>query len=763
MRCLRGIWLLILVLILGGCSNTRFLAEDQLLYNGQKKVHISKVPEDMNSAAERQLLQSGSSQKPNNSIFNRRVLPPIGLWVHNYWKVDQEKKVGNWLFKTLSSPPVLISDINPELIAQKMENDLFDHGHFQARAWSKVDTSTRNLHKAMVEYFVEVGPIYRYNEIEIDTLFESIDTLLNLEDFRARIKKGEQFKADELIKARSDVSGQIQDLGYFYFQQDFIQMDADTTLGDNKLNLSISSIGELPQSVLSKFRIDSIQIYISKSSDSTVSVHEPIRYKDLSIYTSGNFLKPDVIADALYFKPGDQYSHTAYRNTLTRLNKLGVFSYVKISHQAYVPDSLHHLLNVRIDLILADQINLNLETDFYSKSTGFMGPGVSVGVSHSNAFKGAEKVHVNLKGGFEWQYGTKEEYELGAYSYDFGINTGLTFPKLLLPGDNLRIKGIMNQGTSIQQNFEIRNRVQYYSMFSALTNYKYSWGKKNSMLHSYSPLYINSVSLLETTADFDSIVNENPYIQKSFEEQFIFGMRYDFTYDNSHKQQLQNFYFSTGVATAGKLLDLISGTGKDDSDRPYEIFNTIYSQFIKLTTDFRYYLNGFNKTLAMRLYGGFGLPYGNSKVLPYVEQFFSGGAYSVRGFLARSLGPGSFYEEESTYIDQSGDIKLEANLEFRFGISKVTKGAIFIETGNIWLINEDPVRPGSQFDFDTFTNQLAVGTGVGLRFDFNFFVVRTDWGFPLRTPYLQNDKYWFSHDGSLLSNSLFYLAIGYPF
>ncbi|MCK4988884.1 MAG: hypothetical protein KAS29_00300, partial [Bacteroidales bacterium] len=268
MRCPSGIWLLILILILGGCSNTRFLAEDQLLYTGQKKVHISMVPEDMNSASERQLLQSGSTQKPNNSIFNRRVLPPIGLWVNNYWKVDEEKKLGKWAFNTLSSPPVLISDINPELRAQKIENDLFDEGHFQARAWSKVDTSTRNPRKAMVEYFVEVGPIYRYKEVEIDTVIESIDSLLNLEDFRARIKTGEQFKADELTKARTEVSGQLQDLGYFYFNQDFIQMDADTALGDNKLNLSLSSRGELPQSVLSKYSIDSIKIFIYKSSDS---------------------------------------------------------------------------------------------------------------------------------------------------------------------------------------------------------------------------------------------------------------------------------------------------------------------------------------------------------------------------------------------------------------------------------------------------------------------------------------------------------------
>jgi outer membrane protein insertion porin family len=259
------------------------------------------------------------------------------------------------------------------------------------------------------------------------------------------------------------------------------------------------------------------------------------------------------------------------------------------------------------------------------------------------------------------------------------------------------------------------------------------------------------------------VIDENIYIRKSFEEQFIVGMKYDFSYDNTYKSQAQNIYFQGGINTSGNVMDLLAGIGNHASERPYEILNTVYSQHVKVTTDFRYYLNGFNKTLAMRLYAGVGLPYLNSSVLPYVEQFFSGGAYSIRGFGARTLGPGSYYEEESTYIDQSGDMKLEANLEFRFGISKITKGAFFIDAGNIWLINEDVNRAGSQFYFDTFYSQLAVGAGLGLRFDFNFFVLRTDLGLPLRTPYLQDDKNWLSNKGSLLSNALFYLAIGYPF
>jgi len=763
MRYQYNICLAILLLLFGACSNTRFLAEDEQLYTGQKKMNISVNEEDMKTSDTRQLSQSVSGQKPNNSMFNRRVLPPIGLWVYNYWKIDEKGKIRRWIYNALVGEPVLISDINPELRAQKIENDLFDDGYFQARAWSKVDTSARNPSKAKVEYFVEVGSPYLYKQIEFDTLIESLDTSLNLEDFRDQIKTGDQFNVSKLADARSGVSTQFQNLGYFYFNKDFIEIDADTSLGNNHLNLLLRRSRELPQAALSEYKIDSIIVYISKSSDSTFSLLESSGLDDITIFAAGNYLRPKVIKEAVRFKSGDLYSHTAYQTTLSRLNNLGVFSYVRIKYEASGPDSLANLLNARIDLIMADQISINLATDIFTKSTGYAGPGVSVGISNSNAFRGAEQFQVDLKGSIEWQFGSKEENQLGSFSYELGVNSSLTFPKLILPESRDWTKNLVKQETSVNLNFDFLTRIEYYSMFSALTGLKYSWAKRQDIIHSFSPVYLNSVSLLETTPAFDSIVDENAYIRKSFEEQFIFGMRYDFTYDNTYKRQAQNVYVQLGARSSGNLLDLLAGIGKDASERPYKILNTYYSQFVKFTGDFRYYLNGYNKTLVGRFYAGIGIPYLNSDVLPYVEQFFSGGAYSIRGFDARSVGPGSFYDPESNYIDQSGDMKLEANLEFRFGISKVTKGAFFIDTGNIWLINEDENRPGSKFDSNTFYKQLAVGAGVGLRFDFSFFVLRTDFGFPIRNPYPQDGEYWVTGNGDALSNATFYFAIGYPF
>lgn len=752
-----------LLLLLGGCSNTRFLAGDQLLYTGQKKIQISQEPVDMPSAVRRQLLQSGSAQRPNNSVFDRRVLPPVGLWVHNYWKKEERGKFGSWLYRTLSAPPVLVSDINPELMAQKIENDLFDQGYFQARAWSGVDTSSRNPRKARVQYFVEVGPAYHYGEIRLDHGLMDMDSLVNAEDFHDQIKTGDQFDIRKLTEARAGISRQFQELGYYRFNTDFIELNADTALSKNQLNLELRRRRELSPDQLSRYRIGSIEVHVSRPSDTLASGREALPYEGILIHSAGDEINPGVIHDALYFSSGDLYSYTAHQRTMARLNNLGVFSYVRIEYRPSVPDSLPRILDVHIELHMADQINLHLETDLVMKSTGYMGPGVTLGVSSTNTFKAAERIQVDLKGGLEWQWGSRDVSQIGTFSYEFGVNSSLSVPTLRLPWRHQSFRNLINQETSVNLNFDMLNRTEYYSMFSALTSLKYSWGKTQSLRHSFSPVYLNSVSLLATTPVFDSIAAENIYIQKSFEEQFIFGIRYEFNYDNTHRRRPQNVYFSMGASSSGNLLDVLAGIGKEGSERPHTILNTVYAQHLKLTTDFRYYLNGYNKTLATRLYAGLGIPYRNSTVLPYVEQFFSGGAYSIRGFTARTLGPGSFHEEENTYIDQSGDIKLEANLEFRFGISRITKGALFMDVGNIWLHQEDEQRPGSQFHFDSFYRQLAVGAGFGLRFDFNFFVLRTDFGIPIRTPYVQDDSYWLTGQGNLLSNTMFYFAIGYPF
>jgi outer membrane protein assembly factor BamA len=753
-----------LLLVISGCSNTKFMSENEVLYTGRKEVKIINSHNIPHTRPVENYVKSITSHKVNNAIFGKRILPPIGLWTHNYWKPAKKKGFKSWLYKTLSSYPIFVSDVNPDLRASKIENDLFDKGYFHTNAWAVVDTNPENKHKARVSYFVDLEPPNYYNIVAIDTITDHIDSLMSRDKFMTEIKPGDQFNLDKLKESRADLSRRIQDIGYFFFIPDFISLKVDTTLEDNKLNLTIEKQRNLPQAAISSYKINNILINNSQGFDTLKSEKDTTYFDGVTIISKSNLLKSNVLLNSLYFKQGDTYSYNQYQSTIARLNNLGVFKSVNISYQQNKTDSLSRNLDAKIDLLMADNINLDIEGDLATKSSGYFGPLFGISVSHGNAFHGAERLKVGLTGGFEWQWGTKSEDQIGTYSYTYGINSGLTYPRIILPFRHGKNGTMLLQRTAINGELSLLNRTAYYRMFSFKTNLNYQWSKNKNIQHSFYPLYVNSVNLLETTAEFDSVVNENIYIKKSFEEQFIIGPKYEFNFNNTLIKRPNNFIFIGGIGTSGNFIDLIAGMGKDPSERPYYFLNNIYSQYLKFTTDFRYYRNGFNKSLVFRVYAGIGMPYGNSAALPYVEQFFSGGAYSLRGFTARYLGPGSYYStDQSGYIDQSGDIKLESNLEFRFDMSKLMKGALFIETGNIWLTNEDPNRPGAKFNSSTFYDQIAVSSGFGLRFDFTFFVLRTDFGMPLRTPYKTDGKNWLFGTDKILSGTLFNLAIGYPF
>ena len=357
MRIGSSICTVILFLILSGCSNTRFLTDDEVLYTGRQKVNITTSQKGTNSSSVKMYVNSASDHKVNNSLFGRRILPPIGLWVHNYWSVDDQKKFGRWMHKKLSASPILLSDVNPELRAQKIESDLFDLGYFQVNAWSVIDTSSRNPKKARISYFVDLSPPYTYNKVDFASDKESIDTLLNRAAFRKQIKPGDQFNLEKLTSARNGLSRQIQNQGYFYFTPDFIGLNADTAIGLNQLNLEIREKQELPPEVLARYEIDHIDIHISRPSDTAFSISDTTFIGDLSIISSGDYLKSTVLGKAVFFNKGELYAYDTYQSTITRLNSLGIFSYVRISYETSGEDSLVRQMDVRIDLIMADNIS----------------------------------------------------------------------------------------------------------------------------------------------------------------------------------------------------------------------------------------------------------------------------------------------------------------------------------------------------------------------------------------------------------------------
>ena len=327
-------------------------------------------------------------------------------------------------------------------------------------------------------------------------------------------------------------------------------------------------------------------------------------------------------------------------------------------------------------------------------------------------------------------------------SYELGINGTLTFPRLLVPRF---IKHNRKYGakTYFQLGADLMNRPHYFRMLSFNASANYDFQTSSSSYHTLTPIKLVYNKLLNTTSSFDKTLEENQAIALSFKNQFIPTTGYTYTFDRSFgKNQNNRIFWQTSATSAGNILAGIMDLAGKKGQK--ELFGNQFSQFVKGTTELKYYRRLWGDNwLASRFMVGAGHAYGNSKVMPYSEQFYIGGANSIRAFTIRSLGPGSYRPDANKangYFDQTGDFKLEANVEFRFKIMGSLHGAIFMDAGNIWLLKNDPQRPGGKLELKTFGKDIALGTGFGLRYDISYIVLRADLGIGLHAPYENPDK-----------------------
>jgi outer membrane protein assembly factor BamA len=751
------------LMLFNACSNTRHLKKDQLLYEGRGNVTIVNEAE----VKEAKLAEKAGNEvtffKPNGALFGtKRVLPPFGLWTYNYCKPKGDGKIARWFYKTFSSEPILVSQVNPEQRCRKIESDLFASGFFNSKAWYELDTNSRNPRKAKINYFIKIDKPFRINTILFANPDNAIDSLITAWKENMAIKPGDIFDLETIKAEKRRIASRLVEEGYYFFMPEYIQIVADTTETPFRINLLAGKSRQAPDYACRKYTIDRISVTLSGVRiDSTNKKLMPDTVFYDGIYLSGlvGYLKPEVLTRSIQFRKGELYSTSKHQGTILRMNNYGIFRYVKM--RFVLQDSSSQKMNLFIDAAPRNDVSLNMEAYIESKSSGFSGPGVEATLAHANLNRGANKLQLKLTGDFEWQWGTKSENSLGTYSYNVGINSSFVFPRLVLPFNYKKQSSLLLTKTIASLGFEFMNNIQYYRMSALKLAWGYQWKRRPKITNMFSPVTINQVNLLQTTPEFDTIVNENPYVKKSFEEQYIAGIEYNFIYDNTSRHA-NGIYLMAGFSTSGNLIDVFkSQTGQE---RPYTILGNAYSQFLKATVDLRYYTNTSKQGLVFRVYTGVGYSYKNSTVMPYIEQFYSGGANSIRAFEARSLGPGSYHPEENNgIIDQTGDIRLEGNIEYRFPLSEMVKGALFIDAGNVWLLNKDANRPGAEFKINAFINQLAVGTGAGLRFDFDFFVLRTDVGLPLRKSYNDGNGNWYRSLNDIRYYSMFNLAIGYPF
>ncbi|MEJ7646320.1 MAG: BamA/TamA family outer membrane protein [Chryseolinea sp.] len=704
----------------------------------------------------------------------------IGVWFY-FIGGDNPKKKGlkAILRKKFGQPPVLMKDVAPERIAKVLSGQLNNEGYFRSTASHEIKT---NKKESVVIYTVKLMPPYVLDSIHYPRPKDSVySAILRTVEIESLLKQRQRYKLERLQAEQERIEEVLENYGFYYFDDRYLIFEADSTIGEQKISLDLKMEPGIPQRAKRIYTLNNINVFPNYSLTRDSLIHD----SDTTVVNNFNYIdnvhnfRPKVITDVINLKKGETYSREAQDLTLSHLMGLGVFKFVNIKFAETNTDS--SLLDANIYLTPLRRKSLRAEAQAISKSNNFVGPGISGSFTDRNFLRGAELFQLKLTTAYEFQLSRQNEGPLN--SFEMGLESSLTIPKFVSP---IRINYNSRKylpKTIIKLGFNFQNRVNYYRLNSLNAGYGYIWRESEAKSHE---LYIADISYVRTdkkSEEFVSRVNANPVLAASFADQFIIGTKYSYTVNTQlredpmdkyekRKFRVHNFYFNGNVDIAGNLLSLVQKTTRPNAEQPYQLFGSPYSQFVKGDVDFRHYwqFDEHNK-LVSRIVVGAGYPYKNSKTLPYIKQFSIGGSNSIRAFQARSVGPGTYNVKEDTlgtlFIDQRADLKLEGNVEYRFDIIKALKGAVFVDAGNIWLIREDSTRAGGQFHANTFLNQLAVGTGVGLRLDFSFFVLRLDTAFPIRKPY-EKDK-WVIKDIDFGSrawrreNLVFNIAIGYPF
>ncbi|MFV8324070.1 BamA/TamA family outer membrane protein [Flavobacterium sp. LS2R12] len=758
------LYFLFLGLLVSSCSNTRFLPEGELLYTGGKVTVEEKEMSKKEKKALKTALKEVLRPKPNSSILGLRPK----LYIYNLAGTPKKEKGWRyWLRTKVGEAPVLYSQVDLEYNKSVLQNFAENSGYFNTRTSAD---STRHGKKATAEYIVKPGKQYKIKEVKFPTDSSIISTAVRNTRRRSLLKKEEGYSLAVIKEERIRIDARLKEKGFFYFNPDYLKVQVDTTVADHKVDLIVKVKDEAPKLAETPYKINKIIVYPNYSigSDSVKTNVDSIKkYNDLTIIDPENLFKPRIFDRALYFKKNDLYNRNDHNLSLNRLVNLGTFKFVK--NQFRVSDTTGNYLDAYYYLTPLPKKSIRLELLAKTNSANYTGTELNLNWSNRNTFRGAELLTISAFGGVEVQVSGQNN---GFNVYRIGTEANLVWPRLVAPFKLNSPSGFVPK-TKATLGYEFQNRTKLYSLQTFKGSFGYLWKENERKEHLLNVTEITYASPENVTALYQEQILKNESLGKVIEKQLIFGPTYSYTYTNTLQKRKKNtFYYKGTIDLAGNVAGLVSGANIRKGDT-IKLFDVPFSQFIKIENDFRhYYKLGPDSQLASRVIVGAGYAYGNSREMPFIKQFFIGGTNSLRAFRARSIGPGSF-DGASTNTnaflpDQSGDIKLEFNTEYRAKIYGLVKGALFIDAGNIWLLNENPDKPGAKFS-KKFLNEIAVGAGAGLRFDFSFLILRTDLAFPLRKPYLPDGDRWvldkidFGSGAWRKENLIFNLAIGYPF
>ncbi len=752
------------------CSTTKNLPSDEVLYTGMKKTEILNEDKTASGVTTLEEIEAALACPPNNSLLGSssiRTPFPFKLWIYNKY-VNSKSKIGQWIFNKFADTPVYMSKVNPELRVKVAANILRNYGYFQGNVSYEIISNKKNPKKAKVKYIVDMRQPYYLDTVMYVGFTEKADSLIQAHQSEQLLHPGDNFSVINLEAERNRVSTLLRNNGYYYYRSSYITYLADTIQCPGYARLKVTPVAGVPDAANRQYTIGNLELRMYNTQERG-ELTDSITRPGIAIYYRGEKppLRPGVLFDNFRFKQGELYSVQKQLYTQENINSMGMFTSVEFQYTPRDTTGLNNVLDVDINTRFDRLLNGELELDFKSKSNDQMGPGVSFGVSKRNAFRGGETFSFEINGSYEWQTGSSVEGNSSVInSYSLGASVTLDYPRLVIPFYRPRWSPF-DRSSQFKVYAEQLNRAGYYKMLSFGANATYTFQTSPASRHTLVPLRLTFNVLQSTTAQFDSIREANRALYISMQNQFIPAMSYTYLYDDSRRKQGTQTRWETSITSAGNVTSLIyAAFGQKFNEKDKNLLGNPFAQFLKLTTEFRRtYSIGEKSKIATRFFGGIIYTYGNSTVAPYSEQFYVGGANSIRAFTVRSLGPGSYRPEDGqmySYIDQTGDIKLEANVEYRFPIMGDLYGATFLDVGNVWLLKEDTQRPNGKFSLKDFPEQLAVGTGVGLRYDLQFLVLRMDLGIGIHAPY-ETSRSGYYNIPNFKDGLGFHFAIGYPF
>ena len=754
-------------LLLSACSLTKYVPKEKYLLD---ELHIVTD----NKGVQPSSLNLYVRQTPNAKWFS---LVKTQLYIYNLSGRDSTKWV-NRALRRLGDEPVIYDELEDERTRQEIKKAVQNMGYMGAEVESERKVSKR---KIKLTYYIKTGRPYRINSLKYDIRDNQIAERLR-DDSLSLLHDEMLFDINLLDAERQRIVSLLRDKGYYKFNKDYISYTADTVRGSYKADLTLhvakyrarqqDSLINHPIYTIGTVNFITDYDVLQSSALSSIEVNDSLIYRRYPIYYKNRlYLRPKVLVNNLSLETGTPYSEANLQRTYSNFNRLGALKYTNIRFfEVQQRDSMK--LNTYVLLTPAKPQSVAFEIEG-TNSAGDLGAAASVTFQHRNLFKGSETFMIKLRGAFEAVSGLHSNQRNQDYE-ELGVESSINFPRFMFPFRSSDFKRRIRATSelSLQYNYQMRPE---FTRIVASAGWGYKWGTQSQRTqHRVDVIDINYLYMPWIDSDFEEqyLNQDQSYILKyNYDDRLIVKMGYSFVYNSSGRSMLHNalvgnsYAFRLNVESAGNLLYGLARTlGMHKTvEGEYTLLNIPFAQYAKADMDFTKNLQiDHRNTLVFHVGGGVAVPYGNASMLPFEKRYFSGGANSVRGWSVRELGPGSYTSQSNNFLNQTGDIKFDANIEYRTRLFWKFGGAAFIDVGNIWTLRNYEEQPGGQFKFDQFYKQIAVGYGVGLRMDLDFFIIRLDWGFKAVNPiHTGNHRYPLLHPR--LKESALHFAVGYPF